>query len=323
MLGDSATASSKNRSALIVGSTGQDGYYLGQSLGNDGVDIVGVNRAGVTRGGPPEPFSILDAAAVGKLVAECRPSQIYYLAAHHRSAQDAPEGISESLENSYATHVRGLVHFLDAIRDECPESRLFYAASSHVFGSPVTAPQNEETPFLPVNVYGVTKAAGIQLCRLYRRQHGLHCSVGILYNHESPRRSPAFVGRKIVQSAVAIKNGQMDKLTLGDLSAEIDWGSALDYVEAMRAILAHNAPDDFVIASGELHSIGDFVDIAFGALALDPQKHIEVNPGLITKSGQARPLVGDASKLREATGWAPKMSFEKIILSMISAEQAA
>jgi len=309
---------------MIVGFTGQDGYYLGQSLRSDGIECVGVSRAGVTLPGQSvvKPMNILDAVAVAKLIAECCPSQIYYLAAHHRSSEDPPETISESLDKSYDTHVRGLVNVLDAIRDECPKSRLFYAASSHVFGNPVSSPQDEATPFLPANVYGVTKAAGVQLCRLYRRTHGIHCSAGILFNHESPRRSPSFVGRKIVRAAVAIKEKKLDKLTLGDLSAEIDWGAAVDYVEAMRAILRLDAPDDFVIASGELHSIGAFVEIVFDILNLNSKDHIEIEPGLITKSGQTHPLVGDARKLREATGWQPRMSFNQVIQSMVEAELA-
>ncbi|HAT35658.1 MAG TPA: GDP-mannose 4,6 dehydratase [Rhodospirillaceae bacterium] len=213
-----------------------------------------------------------------------------------------------------------MANFLDAVSEKSPNSRLFYAASSHVFGNPEIAPQTEQTPFLPVNIYGITKVTGIQLCRLYRRQRGLYCCAGILYNHESPRRAATYVGRKIVKTAVAIKRGEADKLVLGNLDAEIDWGAAEDYVEAMRLILSQDDPDEFVIASGELHSIGEVVDVAFGALDLDPQKYLETNPDLITKSGQSRPLVGDASKLMQATGWTPKRGFEEIILSMVDAE---
>lgn len=318
------TETEASKCALIVGSTGQDGYYLGRSLTADGIEVIGVNRAGVKMPGEaePRPFSVLDAAAVAALVGESRPDQIYYLAAHHRSSEDAPEGISVSLERSLAIHVTGLANFLDAVRDKSPSSRLFYAASSHVFGDPDAAPQSEETPFRPVNIYGITKAAGIELCRLYRRQHGLYCCAGILFNHESPRRSPAFVGRKIVSSAVAIKQGRLDKLTLGDLSAEVDWGAAEDYVEAMRAILAVEVADEFVVASGELHSIGEFVELVFDALELNPSRYVETDREVITKSGQSRPLVGTAAKLRKATGWAPKRSFAQIIQGMVDAELA-
>ena len=324
MSGMSVSSSAKPGPALIIGCTGQDGYYLSKSLASDEVDCIGVSRSGVSFPGRSvvDPLNILDAVAISKLIADCRPSEIYYLAAHHRSSEDPPETVSESLGKSYDTHVQGLVNVLDGIRDEFSESRLFYAASSHVFGNPPSSPQNEETPFLPINVYGITKAAGVQLCRLYRRTHGIHCSAGILYNHESPRRSPSFVGRKIVRAAVAIKEKKRDKLILGDLSAEIDWGAAVDYVEAMRAILRLEVPDDFVIASGELHSIGAFVEIVFDRLNLNSKDHVEIKPGLITKPSQAQRLVGDARKLREATGWQPKMSFEQVIHSMVDAELA-
>jgi GDPmannose 4,6-dehydratase len=324
MTARSAPSTDAGRPVLIVGGTGQDGFYLTDLLTRDGVRVFGLGRGGLTDSAGENAgagFGIEDADAVASFVAAKKPAAIYYLAAHHRSAEDPPESISESLEKSFATHVRGLCRFLDAVRDESPETKLFYAASSHVFGDPETAPQTEETPFLPVNVYGITKAAGIQLCRLYRRQHGIYASTGILYNHESPRRAPVFVGRKIVQAAVAISRGEQDTLTLGDLSAEVDWGAAEDTVAAMRAILTLDVPDDFIVASGELHSIGEFVEIAFGLLGLDPAKHIETDPGVITKSGQSRPLVGDASKLKAATGWAPGKSFEDIIAAMVVAEQ--
>ena len=214
----------------------------------------------------------------------------------------------------------GLTNFLDAMRSWNPNARLFYAASSHVFGDPVNVPQNEETPFRPISVYGITKVAGIELCRLYRKQHNVHCSNGILYNHESPRRSPDFIGRKVIKSAVAIKQGILDKLKVGDLSARVDWGAAEDTVEAMRAILNLDTADDFIVASGETHSVGEFVEFVFDILKLDAEKYVEVVPNLITKSSPMRTLVGSSAKLKKATGWAPKKSFEQIIIDMIAAE---
>ena len=308
--------------AMIVGSAGQDGYYLGRSLLSDGIEIVGITRSGVLL--PWEttirPFSLLDPDSVSALIKEVNPHQIYYLPAYHQSSESKLENTNVSLKHSIDIHITGLANFLDAMRTWSPRARLFYAASSHVFGDPVIVPQNEKTPFRPINVYGITKVAGIEVCRLYRNQHGLYCSNGILYNHESPRRSPDFVGRKVIKSAVAIKQGKLDKLKLGDLSAMVDWGAAEDTVEAMRAILSIDTADDFIVASGETHSVGEFVEFVFNALKLDAKKYVEVEPKLITKPSRKRTLVGSSAKLKKATGWAPKKSFEQIILDMIAAE---
>ena len=310
--------------AIIVGSAGQDGFYLERSLLADGIETVGITRSGVLL--PWEttirPFSLLDPNSVSSLVKEVKPQQIYYLPAYHHSSESKLENTNVSLKHSIDIHVVGLTNFLDAMRRWNPKARLFYAASSHVFGDPIIVPQTEETPFRPINVYGITKAAGIELCRLYRKQHGLHCSNGILYNHESPRRSPDFVGRKIIKSAVAIKKGNLDKLKLGDLSARVDWGAAEDTVEAMRAILNLDAADDFIVASGETHSIGEFVEIVFNDLRLDANKYVEVEPKLINVGSRKRTLVGSSAKLKKATGWVPQKSFEQIILDMIAAELA-
>ncbi len=310
--------------AMIVGSAGQDGFYLGRSLQADGIEIVGITRSGVLL--PWEtairPFSMLDPESVSSLVKEVNPQQIYYLPAYHQSSESTLENTNVSLKHSIDIHIMGLTNFLDAMRRWNPNARLFYAASSHVFGDPVVVPQNEETPFRPINVYGITKVAGIELCRLYRKQHGLHCSNGILYNHESPRRSPDFVGRKVIKSAVAIKRGKLEKLKLGDLSARVDWGAAEDTVEAMRAILNLDTADDFIVASGETHSVGEFVEFVFNTLKLDAKKYVEVDPKVINKPSRKRTLVGSSTKLKKASGWAPKKSFEQIILDMIAAELA-
>ena len=309
--------------AFVVGADGQDGFYLINSLLQDDIEIARLGRkyAELPSVQMKKNFSILDSGAVLSLLSKFGPAQIYYLAAHHRSSEAPIETISASWAQSHAVHIQGLINFLDAMVSKSPDSRLFYAASSHVFGNPTIAPQNEETPFLPTNVYGITKATGIQLCRLYRRKHGLRCSVGILFNHESPRRSTSYVGRKIVRAAVEIRNGRQDHLVLGDLNAKIDWGAAQDYVEAMRLILDLKTSDEFVVASGELHSIGEFVDVAFGWVGLDPTKYVRIDNKLITKSQQLYPLVGDASKLVQLTGWKRKYSFEEIIHSMVEQEQ--
>ena len=314
-----------DKSAIIIGSAGQDVFYLNRLLEARGYNVIGVARGSVSN--PPKgcssPIELADRTAVEDLIGLSLPSEIYYLAAHHRSSEDEIEDTHASLCRSMDVHVTGLLHCLDAIQHRSVETRLFYAASSHIFGDPRTVPQNEETPFDPICPYGITKANGIQICRLYRRDHGLFCSSGILYNHESPRRAPVFIGQKIVKGAVEIKRGERDKLILGDLSAAIDWGAATDYVAAMYRILQLDVADDFVVASGETHTVGEFVATVFSALSLDSSGFVVEKPGMIKKAGRTRQLVGDASKLRRLSGWRPEKSFESLVRELVAAELAA
>jgi GDPmannose 4,6-dehydratase len=213
------------------------------------------------------------------------------------------------------------LNFLEAARVKSPKSRLFFASSSRVFGAPPSSPQDETTPLNPECVYGITKAAGQRCVRYYRQAHGLFAAAGILYNHESPLRAPAFVTTKIVRGAVAIRRGQQSKLVLGDLDAEADWGYAPDYVDAMRQILRLPAADDFVIASGASHTVRNFVEAAFGLVGLDWNAYVEVAPGLI--SGQRRSsLVGNTAKLTAATGWKPSVSFTELVRILVQAEES-
>ncbi|MEK7234267.1 MAG: GDP-mannose 4,6-dehydratase [Elusimicrobiota bacterium] len=310
------------RKALVIGCDGQDGHLLTKSLEKDGWGVVGVARKSL-RGTIPSapPVDICDAAAVAALVKECRPDEIYHLAAVHHSSEHAPCDPLELFRDSYAIHVLSLVHFLDAMRRHAPSARLFYAASSHIFGLPPMPIQDETTPINPRNVYGVTKASGLFACRLYRCEHSLFVSAGILYNHESPLRGPGFISRKIALGAAAAKRGSCEKLVLGNLSAEADWGYAPDYVEAMRAILEQPRPDDFVVATGERRTVRDFAAAAFSELGLDWRDHVVEDVGVLTKPHV--PLVGDASKLRRTTGWRPRTDFPSMIRTLLQAETAA
>jgi len=197
---------------------------------------------------------------------------------------------------------------------------LFYAASSLIFGDPIESPQTETTPFAPTDAYGITKTAGVQVCRHYRKVHSVYASVGILYNHESPLRAEKFVTKKIVKAAWAIKRGTRDKLVLGNLSAELDVGYAPDYVDAMRRILALDAPDDFIVATGETHSVRELVELAFGELGLDWHQHVEEDHGLITRPTLRR--VGGPRKLAAATGWRASTSFASMVQALIDAESS-
>ena len=284
--------------ALIIGSAGQDGTLLGHHLRGLGYEV-----RGVTRGAPMPAVDDID--------------EIYYLAAFHHSSEDPPVEPGELFEKSVEIHVTNLVRYLEAIRTR--KARLFYASSSLVFGDVSESPQTETTPLRPTEPYGITKATGMQICRYYRQAHGVHASVGILYNHESPLRAEKFVSKKIVKAARAIARGSRDRLVLGDLSARIDWGYAPDFVDAMHRIVARDAADDFIVATGEPHSVREFVELAFARVGLDWQAHVEENRAVITRPPHAR--VGDASKLVRATGWRPTTSFTAMVHALMDADE--
>jgi GDPmannose 4,6-dehydratase len=307
--------------ALIVGHEGQDGTYLFEFLHKKRYEVIGIGHSSVRTNSKKKikPVDILKAKDVLALVKNVQPDEIYYLAAVHHSSQDLKKEDEEALfKKSFHVHVHGLIYFLDAMNQCAPEARLFYAASSHVFGDPSGRIQNERTPLVPVCVYGITKTAGVEVCQYYRRELGLFVSVGILYNHESPRRAGKFVSQKIVQAAIAIKEGRQQELVLGDLNAAIDWGYAGDYVEAMHKMLRHRAPDDFIVASGKIHTVRQFVEGVFGYLGLDWKKFVREDKRLIKKAPK-RHLQGDYSKLKKATSWTPKTDFKRLIEIMVNA----
>ena len=297
--------------ALVIGAGGQDGRLVTEQLSAAGWRVSGLERA---RGDEILP----DAKATRDYVLSINPQHIYYLAGYHHSSQDKPPEPAELFRASFAAHVDDLVNVLDAMRVVAPHARLFYAASSHVFGSQPAAPvQDESTPLNPDNVYGISKAAGVHACRLYRNDHGVFASVGFLYNHESPYRRPEFVTSKIIRAAIDISRGKRDLLVLGDLSAQVDWGWAPDYVDAMTRILQLDRPEDFVIATGEPHTVGEFAQIAFAGVGLDWREHVEENPGIITKRKLG--LIGNPAKLKAATGWSPTVTFEGMIRKLLEA----
>jgi GDPmannose 4,6-dehydratase len=314
------TAHGKARRALVVGARGQDGSYLCEHLASLGYVIFAAGRGEVVGSQKPQAFDILDSRAVADLLGREGFDEVYYLAAHHHSSQDTPESLERLIGSSFDVHCRGLLNVLDAISKASQQTRLFYAASSLVFGEPAAAPQNEETPLAPVCAYGITKTAGIGLCRLYRREKNVHACAGILYNHESPRRAARFVTRKIVKAACEIQRNRELTLPLGDLEAQVDWSFAGDVVRAMHAVLQLDEPDDFVVASGTLHSVRDFADRAFGLLGLDYRNHVVQTADLLQRKVRKTPLLGDASRLRSATGWGPKTSFEELVDLMVKSQ---
>jgi len=321
-----ALPGSSMRKVIVIGSKGQDGQLLYERLAGEGCVVLGIDRNAIysnhrAAGGAEAAVDILDGGAVDDLIRAFAPDAIFYLAAFHHSSEDElPPSDAELYLLSHEIHVRGLLHVLEAVRRFAPGARLFYPASSHCFGEPPTSIQDEDTPLRPNCPYGISKTAGVQLCRMYRARHALSASCGFLYNHESPLRPPKFLSAKIIHAAVEIARGWRDKLVLGDLSARVDWGYAPDYVDAMIRILRLETPDDFVIASGQSHSVTEFVAIAFSHLKIDWRKHVESDPSLITKSTPATVLTGNSRKLREKTGWQPSLAFPDMIRLLVDAE---
>jgi GDPmannose 4,6-dehydratase len=317
-------AEETRRKAVVIGAAGQDGRILCAELEADGYKVARVERAGIRMNdGSFQPYDIRDAAAALKLFTNEPPEEIYYLAAHHHSSEQDPAQLAELLKESFAVHSFGLMHLLDAIASTKSPTRLFYASSSLVFGQPDASPQNEATPLQPACAYSVTKKAGMGICELYRRERNVFCCSGILFNHESFYRGSQFVTKKIVSGAVDIHLGLRTELTLGSLDAQVDWGAAVDYVRAMRLMLSLEEPRDFVIATGEAHSVRDFVEVAFSALGMDYAKHISLRPELVHRAIRKTPLIGDASSLRKATGWFPQVGFNDMIRDMVQKELAS
>jgi GDPmannose 4,6-dehydratase len=306
------------RRAVIVGHTGQDGRILWEQLAIRGFSLVGISRRElrVHESLWKDAVDIADPMAVRGLVSGFRPDQIYYLAAHHHSSQQQTSDAAV-WEASWAVHTQGFLHFLRAVTDCHPLARIFYAASSRVFGEVEVSPQDEGTPFRPTCVYGITKALGMELAEYHRRNHDLFVSCGILFNHESPLRGREFVSQRIVNGLFELKTGRATLLQIGDLTARVDWGYAPDYTRAMQLILDAGAPDDFVIASGETHSVREMIEIAAEFLEITWEGRVVENATILQRNPQD--LCGDASRLRRATGWYPGTSFREMVQIMVNA----
>lgn len=312
------------RSALIIGAGGQDGRLLARLLLDREYTVRGWIRRETAAVAPCECtlVDILNPAAVEAALRKSPPDEIYYLAAFHHATEEAIElSAAELLRCSFDVHVLGLLNVLQAIEECAPRARLFYAASSHVFGTAKSEWQNEQTPLTPNSAYGISKAAGLQCCQVYRQQRGVFAATGILFNHESPWRKHSFLSQKIVQGALRSRHDPTYKLVLGDLEARVDWGYAPDYVEAMFLILQLAEPSDFVVASGEMHTVREFAEIAFGTVGLDWCQHVETDARLLKKT--SHPLCGDSTKLRTATGWLPSVTFVELVTRLMREEEAA
>ena len=260
------------RSALIIGAGGQDGRLLARFLQDRDYAVRGWTRAQPAVAIPCECalVDILDSVLVEAELRKSPPDEIYYLAAFHHATEDVIAlSAAELLRRSFDVHLLGLLNVLQAMEECCPRTRLFYAASSHVFGTPNSEWQNEETPLAPNSAYGISKAAGLQCCQLYSREKGIFAATGILFNHESSLRKPSFLSQKIVRGVWRAQRDPAYRLMLGDLGARVDWGYAPDYVDAMFRILQQPEASDFVVASGKLQTVSEFAQPAFSALGID------------------------------------------------------
>jgi len=310
------------KTAIIVGSEGQDGRIAFDLLARKQYRILGIGRRGVKGVGVDwdQAIDITNRQDVLQLSKAVQADEIYYLAACQQSSQDKLRDESDLLKESHAVHVEGLLYFCEGIRMYHPRARLFYAASSLIYEGTDTVVQDEQTPFCPRSIYGMTKLDGLLLCRYYRANHGVFASCGILYNHESLYHGDNFVSTKIIKAALNIKEGKQEALVLGDLSAQVDWGYASDYVAAMHQILNSAQADDFIIASGAAHSVRDFAAVAFGLLGLDWKKYVREDRRLVTRARKV--LVGDPKKLMDKTGWRPTVDFQGMVKALLQARGA-
>src|SRR5690554_5064980 len=317
--------------ALITGITGQDGSYLAELLLSKGYQVWGIVRRSSSFNteridhlyqDPHEPEVRLrlvygdlnDASSLATVLEEVRPDEIYNLGAqsHVRVSFDIPE---------YTAEVTGLgtIRLLEAIRRLNLKARFYQASSSELYGKVREVPETELTPFHPRSPYAAAKAYSFYITQNYREAYGMFATNGILFNHESPRRGETFVTRKITRAATRIKLGIQDKLYLGNLDAKRDWGFAGDYVEAMWRMLQADVPDDFVIATGETHSVREFLEKTFALLDLDYEKYVEHDPRY-DRPAEVDLLLGDATKARRELGWEPQVGFDELIKMMVDSD---
>jgi len=311
--------------ALITGITGQDGSYLSELLLAHGYEVHGIVRRVALedpnhRLGRLRPFrkqltlhaaSMESYASLHRVIAEIQPQECYHLAAQ--------SFVSYSFDDEFSTlntNINGTHYLLGAVKSLARDCRVYFAGSSEMFGRAEDVPQTENTRFHPRSSYGISKVAGFDLTRNYREAYDMHASSGILFNHESPRRGSEFVTRKITSGVARILAGRDTELRLGNLDALRDWGHAREYVEAMWLMLQQPAPDDYVVATGQCHSVREFVELAFSHVGLDYRKHVVVDPELYRPS-EVNLLKGDASKARQVLGWTHKVSFEELVREMV------
>lgn len=316
------------KKALITGITGQDGSYLAEFLLEKGYRVHGIVRR-VALEDPEHRLwrirhilnkitlhsaSLESYASIFNVIDAVKPDECYHLAAQ--------SFVSYSFEDEFSTintNINGTHFVLSAIKEKVPKCRFYFAASSEMFGHAKETPQDEDTPFHPRSPYGISKVAGFDLARNYREAYGLFAVSGILFNHESPRRGFEFVTRKITDAAARAKLGRIEKMHIGNLQAKRDWGFSGDYVQAMWLMLNQDKPDDFVIATGEAHSVREFLDLAFDYVGLNWKKFVVIDKKLY-RPAEVHILKGDFRKAKKKLGWQPRVKFEALVKMMVDAD---
>ncbi len=314
------------KTALITGVTGQDGSYLAEFLLSKGYKVVGLKRRSSEIStsridhlfGDPnflvEYYNLNDCSRAWQLLIKYKPDEVYNLA-----AQSHVRVSFETTEETVSSIVMGTLHLLNGIKEIVPEAKFYQASSSEMYGDNWEFPFNEESALKPVSPYACAKVCAHHLTRNYREGYGLHASSGILFNHESPRRGETFVTRKITRAAVAIKAGLQDKLYLGNLDAKRDWGFAGDYVQAMWLMLQQEYADDYVIATGQTHSVKEFLEYVFEIAGLDIDKHVEIDERLFRPT-EVPYLLGDSSKAQKTLGWKPTVDLKELAKMMYDSD---
>jgi len=318
------------KKALITGITGQDGSYLAEYLLERGYEVHGLVRrvaleepdrrlariAHVKKDIVLHAGSLESYPSLFHILSRCKIDECYHLAAQSFVAESFEDGFSTMNANSNGTH-----YILAALHQLQPECRFYFAGSSEMFGKVRETPQREMTPFHPRSPYGISKVAGYYLSLNYREAYGMFCINGILFNHESPRRGFEFVTRKITHNVARIKLGLASELRLGNLEARRDWGHAADYVRAMYLMLQQPEPGDYVVATGETHSVREFCDLAFSEVGLDYRNFVVEDPQFF-RPAEVDLLVGDASRARETFGWKPTYTFRQLVSEMVANDLA-
>ena len=317
-----------SKRALITGITGQDGSYLAEFLLDQGYEVHGLVRR-IALEDPERRYArihhllerltfhtcgIENLASVYQVFSQNEFAECYHLAAQSY--------VAESFNDRFGTfdiNIGGTHHVLSAIKELQPKCRFFFAGSSEMFGQVSEMPQTETTRFYPRNPYGISKVAGFHLTRNFREAYGLHCVSGMLFSHESPRRGREFVTRKITSGVARIKAGLDSELRLGNLEAKRDWGHAADYVRAMHLMLQHEPPDDYIVATGEAHSVRQFCEYAFGHVGLDYREFVKIDERFF-RPAEVDILLGDATRARKELGWSAKHSFKQLVESMVDAD---